>query len=246
MTQAPARTTASIRRAQRWPESQAERSDGPDRKIPCAPAEERSAMGCARAPCALSSDSLRLFELSERSERCELRNAAHGASTASCPERSGGTGAPGSPSLPTFLAKQESRSPCGGEYPASSFGSASGMHRTHCVRASTRGRDVRPAAQSLSFVAPKESNQRKGDPGAHVPPLRSGQPAVLAAWAHCTTRTVHCVHYARTSAMSQSTKRKVPLRRPVHCAPRRGHRGPGSGDRSVPSLRSAAQTEQGA
>ncbi len=44
-------------------------------------------MGCARAPCASITDSLRLFELSERSERCELRNAAHGASTAGCLER---------------------------------------------------------------------------------------------------------------------------------------------------------------
>jgi hypothetical protein len=43
------------------------------------------------------------------------------------------------------------------------------------------GRDVRPAAQSLSFASPKESNQRKGDPAVCVPALRFGQPAVLAA-----------------------------------------------------------------
>jgi len=41
------------------------------------------------------------------------------------------------------------------------------------------GRDVRPAAVSLSFASPKESKQRKGDPAVSVPPLRYGQPAVL-------------------------------------------------------------------
>ncbi|SDJ14538.1 hypothetical protein SAMN05444748_110113 [Variovorax sp. OV700] len=42
-----------------------------------------------------------------------------------------------------------------------------------------RGRDIRPAAASLSFASPKESKQRKGDPTVCVPPLRCGQPAVL-------------------------------------------------------------------
>jgi hypothetical protein len=41
------------------------------------------------------------------------------------------------------------------------------------------GRDVRPAADLLSFASPKESKQRKGDPTVCVPPLRYGQPAVL-------------------------------------------------------------------
>jgi hypothetical protein len=41
------------------------------------------------------------------------------------------------------------------------------------------GRDFAPAGESLSFVSPKESNQRKGDPTVCVPPLRYGQPAVL-------------------------------------------------------------------
>jgi hypothetical protein len=84
---------------------QAERSDGPDRRVPCAPAEERSAMGCARASCASSSDPLRLFELSERSERCELRNAAHGVSTAGCPQRSAGQGHRGRLLLLPFLGE---------------------------------------------------------------------------------------------------------------------------------------------
>lgn len=44
----------------------------------------------------------------------------------------------------------------------------------------TGGREMRPAAQLLSFASPKESNQRKGDPTVCVPSLRFGQPAVLA------------------------------------------------------------------
>jgi len=36
-----------------------------------------------------------------------------------------------------------------------------------------------PGGNSLSFASPKESKQRKGDPGCCVPPLRYGQPAVL-------------------------------------------------------------------
>jgi hypothetical protein len=42
-----------------------------------------------------------------------------------------------------------------------------------------RGRDIRPAADLLSFASPKESKQRKGDPTVCVPALRYGQPAVL-------------------------------------------------------------------
>jgi len=42
-----------------------------------------------------------------------------------------------------------------------------------------RGRDIRPAADLLSFASPKESKQRKGDPTVCVPSLRCGQPAVL-------------------------------------------------------------------
>ncbi len=38
-----------------------------------------------------------------------------------------------------------------------------------------------PGGNSLSFASPKESKQRKGDPGCCVPPLRYGQPAVLGS-----------------------------------------------------------------
>ncbi|VTU38975.1 hypothetical protein E5CHR_04959 [Variovorax sp. PBL-E5] len=43
-----------------------------------------------------------------------------------------------------------------------------------------RSREFAPAGDSLSFASPKESKQRKGDPTVRVPPLRCGQPAVLA------------------------------------------------------------------
>ncbi len=37
-----------------------------------------------------------------------------------------------------------------------------------------------PGGNSLFFVSPKKSKQKKGDPMVRVPPLRYGQPAVLA------------------------------------------------------------------
>ncbi|RCW73966.1 hypothetical protein DES41_102283 [Pseudorhodoferax soli] len=198
-SEAKARTPG---RAQRWPDC-----DFP--LCPCRGAQCHGLRGASRAS---TSDSLRLFELSERSERCELRNAAHGASTAGCPERSAGTGAPGSPSFAYFSWRsKKSKSPCGGEYPASSSRSARGVHRPRCASLSTWGRDVPPAVQSLSLaIAQEKVTKEKATP---VPPSlrwRSGQPAVLAAWAHCTTRTTHCVRSARTSAMSQLLKREVP------------------------------------
>ena len=125
---------------------------------------------------------------------------------------SGGTGAPGSPSFAYFSWRsKKNESSCGGENPASSFRSAVGVHRKHCFETSTRDRDMPPAVQSLSLaIAQEKVTKEKATP---VPPSlrwRSGQPAVLAAWAHCTTRTTHCVRSARTSAMSQFTKREVP------------------------------------
>ena len=50
------------------------------------------------------------------------------------------------------------------------------------------GRDMRPAAQSLFFASPKESNQKKGDPAVRVPSLRYGQPVVLTAGGSAQTR----------------------------------------------------------
>jgi hypothetical protein len=37
-----------------------------------------------------------------------------------------------------------------------------------------------PAGEALFFASPKKSTQKKGDPMVRVPPLRCGQPAVLA------------------------------------------------------------------
>ena len=99
-----------------------------------------------------------------------------------------------------------------------------------------------PQATSFSCLA-KKRKQKKATPVSATPPAlrHPGQPALLAAWAHCTTRYVHFVHCARTGAMSQFTKRAMLARRPCHCAPRRGHRGGGgSGSPFGPSLRLAS------
>ena len=78
------------------------------------------------------------------------------------------------------------------------------------------GRDVRPAAQSLSFcLAKKKVTKEKGDPTGCVPPLRCGQPAVLAGGVRCRTRFVHCVHAAQTSPASQITMRVHPSVHPL-------------------------------
>ena len=37
-----------------------------------------------------------------------------------------------------------------------------------------------PAGEALFFASPKKSTQKKGDPMVWAPPLRCGQPAVLA------------------------------------------------------------------
>jgi len=47
-----------------------------------------------------------------------------------------------------------------------------------CCGVDSRGRDVRPAAHSLSFASPKESKQRKGAPQSATPSLAlRGRPA---------------------------------------------------------------------
>ena len=83
-------------------------------------------------------------------------------------------------------------------------------------------RDVAPAGESLSFASPKERNQRKGDPTGCVPPLRYGQPAVLAIGVRCGTR------FALRAPLGQpqrvSSRSLCVLRRtghPARCAPRR-------------------------
>ena len=168
---------------------------------------------------------MHLFELNERSEWCELCNAPRPRAPQVARSASAGSGAPGSPSFAYFSWRsKKSRSGRGGEAPTSS------PRSTVVSFAGTRGRDVRPAAQSPSFVSPKESNQRKGDPGPHDPPL--------ALRATCGARGLGALHNSHRSLRSLSSnkcnesddKARGSPRRPGHCAPRRGHRGPGSGD----------------
>jgi hypothetical protein len=80
----------------------------------------------------------------------------------------------------------------------------------------------RPACESLSFGSPKERNQRKGDPTGCVPPLCSGQPAVLAGGVRCGTR------FALRAPLGQPQRvrpRSLCVLRhtghPARCAPRR-------------------------
>ncbi len=227
-------------RAQRRPEPQAERSDGPCGTSPCAPAEERSAMGCA--------GNLALRELTHCA--CSsVVNAVNGASCAMQPmarapqvarSASGGTGAPGSPSFAYFSWRdKKSKSGCGVDSPTSGPRSGVVVGRTHCFRASTWSRDVPPAVQSLSLgYRPRESNQREGGPGAPVP--------ALALRATCGARGLGALHNSHHSLRSFSSNKcnesdveaRGSPRRPGHCAPRRGHRG-GSGVTHGPSLRSA-------
>ncbi|RCW69133.1 hypothetical protein DES41_1064 [Pseudorhodoferax soli] len=226
-------TTTCLGRAQRRPERGAERSDGPCGTFPCAPADERSAMGCA--------GNLALQHLTHCA--CpSVVNAVNGASCAMQPmarapqvarSASAGTGAPGSPSFAYFSWRsKKSESSCGGEIPASS------RRSTVVVLAGTRGRDMHPAVQSLSLAPPRESNQREGGPGAPVP--------ALALRATCGARGLGALHNSHHSLRSFSSDKcnesvheaRGSPRRPGHCAPRRGHRG-GSGVTHGPSLRSA-------
>jgi hypothetical protein len=245
-------------RAQRWPEGVPVPGSHP-----CACAEQRSGRGGARASRALLTSSWHLFEVSERSDRCELCHAplTRAAQVARSAAGVEGRRHRGRLLLLPFLGETRKGSRLRGRDPASERRGAAGVRAEagarggnsyHCVGSQFRGRGMRPAAQSLSFDSPKESNQRKGDPGPRVPTLRFGQPVLLAAQAHCTTRTTHCVRSPRTGAMSQSTMRTMLVRRPCHCAARRGDRGGigngngngigiGIGRRNLfgPSLRSA-------
>ncbi len=216
------RTTSAPGRAQRRPEHPRSRPH------PCARAEQRSGMGGARASRASLTDSLHLSEVSERSERCELCNAPMPRAAQAAPDaaRRQGSRAPGSPSLCLLSLGEtrESRSPCGGDHPAPERRTDMASAKNLLSQDSSRGRVFAPAGDSL-FLSRQEKEAKEGDPGPRVPPLRYGQPAVLTAWAHCTTRSVHCVLDAQTGAMSQLLMRAMLARCPCRCAPRRGDRG---------------------
>ena len=92
---------------------------------------------------------------------------------------SAGTWAPGSPFLWLLSFGETKESDC-----------AAGRTSRPLVPAGNttvdRGEEVGaspPHPDLLSLASPRESKQREGDPGAPVPALRSGQPAVLAPWA---------------------------------------------------------------
>ena len=59
---------------------------------------------------------------------------------------------------------------------------------------------VSPGGDSLSFASPKESKQRKGDPGVCVPTLRFGQPAVRASGG-VRANSLHCVALKQCAAL---------------------------------------------
>jgi hypothetical protein len=99
-----------------------------------------------------------------------------------------------------------------------------------CCAFAFRGRDVRPAAHLLSFASPKESRQRKGDPGVCVP-LRPGGAKGAACGARVRGGAVELA--ARTSCAALGHPRRVSSRsRRVlrHACPPR-------------TLRSSAQTQ---
>ena len=192
-------------------------------------------MGGRGASRASLTDSLHLFEVSERSERCELCNAPMDRAPQVARSAAEGRGDRGRLLFGYFLlAKQEKVTALPGAIPAPLRESGAALRRsfpavrrsnldrcrsTPTLRNSTASfrwreaclkvRGFAPADDSLFLLSPKKSKQKKATPSCRVPPLRCGQPAVLVAWAHCTTRTTHCVRSARTSAMSQSTKREM-------------------------------------
>jgi hypothetical protein len=212
------------------------------RSHPCGCAEQRSGRGGARASCASLTSSLHLCEVSERSERCELCNApvTRAAQVARSAAGAAGRRHRGRPFFGYFLsAKRKKVTALPGAYPGPGTLSPRSVEdlpprtlRFYCKRLrrlDVPRRGLAPAGDYL-FLSRQEKEAKEGDPGPRDPSRlrRQGQPAVLAAGAHRTTRTTHCVRSPRTGAMSQSTKRAMLARRPCHCAPRRGDRG-GSG-----------------
>ncbi len=109
-----------------------------------------------------------------------------------------------------------------------------------------RSRDVRPAAQSLSFASPKERNQRKGDPAGCDPSLRCGQPAPRR-WRGALQNSLRALRCAQTAAASQITKpllphaaQRPPRHRHVTGASRRDPSG-----RAIASLGRRENTKEG-
>ncbi len=104
--------------------------------------------------------------------------------------------------------------------------------------ASVAGRDMRPAAHSLSFASPKESKQRKGDPKSATPSLRYG--ANLGRGACGVCRRTHCALRAPFKQPRQVSPRcmRATTRMPTPQTPRprRSPRGLNSPTRAIAAL----------
>ena len=112
--------------------------------------------------------------------------------------------------------------------------------------ASVAGRDMRPAAHSLSFASPKESKQRKGDPTVRVPfaALRGNLRCSFAGRAAELT-----ARYAlRSNNCGKSVNEGVcpsAHARPAPCASRHGQKGTQQHGPSLRSPRSGAALARG-
>ena len=98
------------------------------------------------------------------------------------------------------------------------MGCVSGCFFSCCWVVASRGRDVRPAAHSLSFASPKESKQRKGAPQSATPSLSlRGRPAAGRLRGVAAELTSRCA--LRSDIRGESVHEACARRRA--CAPRK-------------------------
>ena len=108
-----------------------------------------------------------------------------------------------------------------------------------CCGVDSRGRDVRPAAYSLSFASPKESKQRKGAPQSATPSLRYGADLRRGACGVPPQNSLRAWQRSvRTSAASQSTRhaRFDAHAHPASTPPQAQPAGVGTRTRAIASL----------
>jgi hypothetical protein len=201
-------------RAQRWPERQAERSDGPSVPglSPCGRAEEHSGLGGAEHLALRELTHCTLFELNERSEWCELCNAPRPRAPQVARSAAEGRGNRGSPSFAYFswaIARKVSRRR--GRNPASF--SRAPRQREHSIASrkdvallrraaplSRRGAGMcaRQRSHFLSLRRKKVTKER-ANPGPHVP--------ALALRATCGARSMGALHNSHRSLRSLSSNK---------------------------------------
>ena len=152
-----------------------------------------------------------------------------------------------------LLAEQEKVTALPGAYPGPWCLFQSSVFYAHQLLIGMRRRGFRPRTTTHFSCFAKKSKQKKATPVPLSFRFAPGNLRCSRHGLHCATRTVHCVHYARTSAMSQFTKREVP--RAAHGTALLGRGTGGSPIRAIaalglglgPSLRSAlAGWEEGA